>query len=186
VYRGVEPKGQTQITFTGDFADDRVERHALRSLAEVLELRLRDRLREDLGGTYRVGVRQSSSREERRYALSIAFGADPERLADLSAVVFEEIARLKALGPSDLEVTKVRESQRRGRETSLRNNGYWARQLIAAAQYGVEPRDILAYESLIEALDVAAVRAAAARYLPADNYVQVTLYPESRPPGARP
>jgi len=102
---------------------------------------------------------------------------------ELTEAVFVQIDSLQQLGPSQEDIDKVKEMQRRQRETNLRENSYWLGQLVAADRYGLDPRDILIYEQMVEALDVETVQAAAREYLRTDNYVQVSLYPES---GAEP
>ena len=61
VRRGIEPKGTVQILFTGDATWDDEARYALRAAVDVLQIRLREELREDLGGVYGVGVRETSA-----------------------------------------------------------------------------------------------------------------------------
>jgi zinc protease len=179
VYRGIEPKSQTRITFTGPFDWTRENRHAMRSLAAVLRIRLREVLREDLGGTYGVGVSGIPSRNPRQeYSFTVTFGTAPDRLKELSDAVFLQIDSLQSYGPRQEEIDKVKEAQRRQRETDLRENSYWLSQLVAADLYDADPRNILVYEELIEALDIEMIREAAKRYLRTDNYVQVSLYPE--------
>ncbi|MFN8579983.1 MAG: hypothetical protein U0163_03270 [Gemmatimonadaceae bacterium] len=56
VRQGVEPKATTLLFFTGQAELNPAARHALRSLAELLEMQLLDTLRESLGGTYSVSV----------------------------------------------------------------------------------------------------------------------------------
>jgi zinc protease len=147
VRKGLEPKSQTEIIFTGPIDDDREARYVLRAMSEALQLRLRETLREALGGTYSVSVGASASREpESEYSLRIAFGAAPDRVEELVGVVFEHIDSLSASGPSASELARVRETQRRGRETALKENGFWASQLISAARYGTDFRDILTYD----------------------------------------
>ena len=53
---------------------------------------------------------------------------------------------------------------------------------MAAERYGSDPRNILTYEKLIDALTAEDIRRAAALYIRFDNYVQVTLMPESPTP----
>ncbi len=179
VRRGVEPRSQTSIIFTGPFEYIRENRHVLRSLTDVLQIKLRERLREDLGGTYGVSVSQSVERDPvPSYSIQIGFGADPERLEELTAVVFEEMDKLKTHGPVLTDVEKVQEAQRRTRETSLKRNGYWLVQLLYADRFGSDPRDILTYERLIDALTGEMIQDAARQYLRSDNYVRVSLYPE--------
>jgi zinc protease len=180
VHKGMEPKGRTQLVFTGPFQDSREARYALRALGDALEIRLRDVLREDLGGVYGVGVGASSQiAPDTIYSVSIGFGADPARLDELVDSTFTVLRAFQSAGPSDSIVHKVQEAQIRERETSLKQNGYWLGQLVAAQRWGSDPRNILTYDQLIDGLTGATIRDAARRYLRLDNYVQVTLVPES-------
>jgi len=179
VRRGVEPKARTVAVFTGTIDDSRENRYALETLAEVLRIRLRERLREDLGGTYGVDVGAGVQRfPEREYTLRISFGADPARVEELTRTVFAEIDALQQAGPTADELEKVREIQRRDRETSLRENGFWLGQLVFYDQLGLDPGDILSYDTLVRNASVEQIRTAAIRYLRQDNYVLVTLLPE--------
>ncbi len=182
VRRGVEPRSQTTIRFTGPFRYTSAERYALRSLADVMQIRLRDKLREELGGTYSVSVSGMGVRDPySRYLVAIDFGSAPERVNELAGQVFREITALQDSGATAEDVQKVQEIQRRSRETSLRQNGFWLNQLEAAYRDGVDPRDILAYDTLINNLTPATIRTAARTYLHTDNYVQVSLFPENVP-----
>ncbi|MDQ3809491.1 MAG: insulinase family protein, partial [Chloroflexota bacterium] len=179
VKRGVEPKSQTRIVFTGPVKFSRENVYALQSLADVLEIRLRERLREELGGTYGVSVDASAEREpDQEYEITISFGSAPERLQELTEVVFQQIDSLKTVGPAAKDVNKVKETQRRTRETSLRRNDAWAAQLYTYTRNGWDPRGILTYDALVESLTPELVQRTAQQYLNTKNYVQVSLEPE--------
>jgi zinc protease len=183
VRRGLEPKARTQFVFTGPFTDSREHRHAMRSMRDALQIRLREVLREDMGGVYGVGVGASSSIiPDSTFQVTIGFGADPARLDELVEAVLAEIRALQTAGPSDSVLQKVKESQRRSLETSMRENRYWLGQLVAAQRYGSDPRNLLSYDELISALTADDIRRAAQRYIRLDNYVQVTLMPEAPSP----
>ena len=179
VRKGIEPKSQTQIIFTGPFDYERRDRHILASLSAVLDMRLRDVLREDLGGTYGVQVGQSSFDEpEESYSFSVAFSADPGRLEELTRAVFEEIEKLQA-EPVDAEtLAKVKEGQRRSWEDSQTQNGFWLSQIAFTAENEEDFAGIPDYPQLVDALTAEDIRAAARQYLRRDNYVRVSLYPE--------
>jgi zinc protease len=98
--------------------------------------------------------------------------------------VFAQIDSLKAKGATSEDVAKVKETQLRSRETSLKQNGYWLGQLAAYDQNGEDPRGILEYDRRIATLTPAMVREAANRYLNVNNYVQMRLYPEAGPASA--
>ena len=179
VRRGIEPKSRTHIVFTGPFEYSRQNQYLITSLADVLQIRLRERLREELGGTYSVSVTARPERDPvSSFSLQISFGTDPGRLEELAAVVFEEIEGLKTRDSLDADVAKVRESQRRSLETNLKQNNYWLWQLVAADRLGIDPGEALVYDALIERLDAEMIREAARLYLPTQNYVRVSLLPE--------
>ncbi len=179
VHRGVEPQSQTILIFPGSIEYTRLNNYALTSMTEVLNIRLREKIREELGGTYGVSVTASVSRRpDEEYTIAIMFSADPERMEELVEVVFDEIDSLKTTGPTPDYIQKVQESQRRSRETNLRNNSYWMTQLAARYRYGRDPREILTYEAIIEQLTPEMVQDAARKYFNLEHYFRFTLYPE--------
>lgn len=186
VRKGLEPKSQTTIVFTGPFQYDRDHRNALRATAMVLEARLRERLREQLGGTYGVNVNQSSDwRPIQMYQIIVDFGSAPERAEELTRVIFEEIERLKTGAPTDVEVNSVREQLLREFETGTRQNQYWVAQLTFKYRRGEDPGDLPAYPESLEKVTPAVVQEAAKTYLNTGNYVQVRLMPEKQEVGDR-
>ena len=179
VYKGIEPKSQTRMVFTGPFEWTRENRYAIRALSNTLRIRLREVLREDMGGTYGVSAGGSGSRDPVPvYRFSIGFGTAPERLEEMVDAVFLQIDSLQTVGPSQEDIDKVKEMQRREYETDLRDNGFWLGQLAAAERYGLDLRNIITYGEIIDGLTTEMVRQAALRYLRTDNYVRVSLYPE--------
>jgi zinc protease len=179
VRRGLEPKSETTIHFSGPLEYTRANRFAVSSLAEILNIRLREVLREDLGGTYGASASGGASRDPwSSYALSISFGAAPDRVEALGTAVFQEIDSLKANGARQQDVDKVKETLRRSYETNLKENGYWLGQLSAYYRIGDDPRLLLSYPQVIESLTPDLVKQSATRFLRTDNFIQVTLLPQ--------
>ncbi|MBW3628888.1 MAG: insulinase family protein [Gemmatimonadetes bacterium] len=180
VRKGIEAKAATQIVFTGEAEFSRETIYALNAMAQVLQLRLREVLREDRGGTYGASVRAGAAREPRpRYQVSIGFGSDPARVDELTEATFAEIQRLRRDGPSRGDIEKVREMEARSRETELRSNQFWMAQLMSYDQQSWPMVGILRYPEWLAGLDPELVRAPANRYLDLENYVQATLLPEA-------
>ena len=179
-YKGQDPQGQVALIFHGPFTYDRLHRHRLRSLEGVLDIKLREELREERSGIYSAAVQSSASEKpDSTYTISVFFGCDPERAEELIEAVFAEIDSLK--GDEDLSeyIDKVKEQQRRQRETSLEQNGFWLNTLNF--YYSRENEDLLdvhRYTELIDSLTGEDVRQAARHYLD-DRYIQVVLYPEN-------
>lgn len=178
VRKGLEPQSQTQLVFTGDFDYEDESRMAIRLMASALEIRLRETLREDLGGTYSIGVNGGYSRfPEPSYSVGIGFGSDPARRDELLSAVFEEIAVFKAEGPSADDVQKVLEAERRAMETNRESNSWWAGQMLASLFEGLDP-ERLVRDELFGTITAERLREAAITYLDTENYVEVALVPE--------
>ena len=179
IRRGTEPKSQTQLVFTGAFDYTRQNRHVLASLTDILDIRLREVLREDLGGTYGVSVRQTTAGEPwPHYAIHIAFGSAPERLDSLTQMVFQVVEEIQTRGPSPGDLNKVKEGQRRNYEKGLRENSFWLQQLLTRSENREDLRLVLSYPALVDSLSAEQIRAAARTYLPANRYVRISLFPE--------
>ena len=181
VRRGIEPKAQTQIVFSGDFPYSRQERFVLRALGDVLDIRLREELREALGGTYGVSVSPSSTKVPRQeYTFSISFGSAPDRVQQLVDAIFAEIDSLARRGALEKDLAKIRENVIRSRETELKENGFWLGQLVGYEQNGEDFSGFVDPSDLLPLLTPEKIKAAAARYLDPKNYVRVTLLPETK------
>jgi zinc protease len=186
VRRGMEPRARTALVFTGPAEFSREATVEATGLAEALQIRLRERLREDLGGTYGVSVSGGVARDPYpRYSVSVSFGSAPERVDELTAVVFAVIDSMRAQGPTRDELDKVREASRRSKETSLRENDFWMGQLMAYDRMGWDVR-MIDDAPLSATLTVERVRDAARRYLDRSRYVQVSLVPEAGAPATAP
>ncbi|HEU0013004.1 MAG TPA: insulinase family protein [Longimicrobium sp.] len=179
VRRGMEAKARTTLVFSGPAEFSREARWDLAALGDALEIRLREKLREDLGATYGVSAYGGVSRDPRpEYQFVVDFGSAPDRVDELVGVVLAEIDTVRAGGvPADV-VEKVREAHRRTKEISLRENPWWLTALMDYERYGWDPRTI-DDPPLTAALTAEAIRDAARRYLDPGRYVHVTLLPEA-------
>ena len=180
VYRGIESKSYVNLTFTGLSVYNQVNRLNLYLMTEVLRIQLRERIREDEGGTY--GVRIQSRllhypREE--YSVEIEFGCNPDRVEDLVRAVREEITQLQHAGPASANLVKVKEIYRRQRELQLKENGFWLSALDQYLSNGEDPRMLLETMRLVDSTTIDNIRAAAGEFLRGDQYIQVVLYPEN-------
>ena len=183
VEKGREPRAQTVLSFFADPDPDPVAQEIVAETTDVLDIALRDILREALGQTYSVNVGLSEPLPQRGAGhIQIRFGSAPENAEAMTDRVLKEIARLQKEGPTADLVNRAKESARRTYETSMRDNGYWLRRLSAIQLLGGKPDDLLTRGQRIDAITPAAVHDAFIRYFPLDRYTVATLVPE---PAAR-
>lgn len=182
VARGIEPKSLTEIVFHGPFEWSPENAHALGSLADYLRIRLREEMREEEGGTYFVRVSANPQRwPDEEMSLSISYGSDPGRAEELESILREEVEEVRA-GEVDAEdFEKVRETQRRALETSLRENDWWADRLEDLVFHDLDVAAILDRENRIEGLEPEDI-VEAARWIDPGRYVEVRLVPAEEDP----
>ena len=168
------------MIMTGEATWDDRERRMMGVLDKVLETKLREVLREDLGGTYGVSVGASLSRfPYERFQVSISFGCDPERAGELIEMVHVQLDSLSTFGISEEYIVKYRETTLNEHKIGLEQNGYW----LASIQYydrnGLDHRIIpTGLPDFARSVTAEDFLAAARKYLKRDNLVTVVLYPE--------
>ena len=179
VHKGQEPQSQVAIIFHGDYDYTRSNRYILRALSDVLDIRLREELREKRSGIYSASVQSGSTRlPDGQFTLSIFFGCDPARAEELTQAVFDDIEQIQ----NGLDLTsymdRIKAQHLRSREVSLETNGYWLDQIrFYFDNTNEDYLDIYRYEKLVDKLTAEDIREAA-RSLLGEQYVQVTLLPE--------
>jgi zinc protease len=178
VHIGIEPRSNTVWVFSGEMDWSRGESLALTVAGEVLQIRLRERVREQLGGTYaiQVGTRSTASPDP-DFLFFVIFGSDPDRVEELLGEVEVEMDWLRNGGEQSYLDT-VKELLRTNREEDLRDNSFWLDRISNTKQQGDAFEAVSQYDVRLDELTLEQVAAAATRYLNMDRFVRVVLYPE--------
>jgi zinc protease len=180
VLRGQEPRARTVVSFYAEPPLEEHEQSRVEAAADVLQITLRDILREELGETYGVSVglvQQLPQRGAGRIAVS--FGGAPDRIDGMVNRVMQEVKRLQQEGPSDDLTTRAKETARRTWQTAQRQNGYWLGRLQSAKLLDRDPHLILTREERIDAITPQNLHEMFKQYFPLDRYTVVTLVPEN-------
>ena len=183
IYMGIAPKTSVAIVLSGPFEYDPSQALKMRTVALLLQSRLFDTIRQDLGGTYSITATIESQKVPRpQYAVRIEWTCDPARTDVLVQKVWEEIAYVRDLRLSPQQLMLVRESLLREYERSSQDNGYVLNAIARDYQDdgGQTLADIDHVPDQIGALTAASIREAAQTYLKADNSVTVIQAPERR------
>jgi zinc protease len=183
VEKGIEPKSRAAIVFSGPFVFDQSQRVAIRAMSEILQTRLLEIVREELGGTYSITVGPGFQKFPRQqYSINIMFGSSPERTDELIKRVFQEIEKFKAEGPTEKQLNDEKEALIREFETNSKQNAYLLNQISLRFYHGEDPAGVWLVPDFYRKLDAAAVKEAAKTYLNTDSFVKVTLFPEKKSP----
>ena len=181
VRMGTEPRAVTRLVFAGEMAWSRTESVTLQALSSVLQIRLRELLREELGGVYSVSVTRSAKLlPDPEYKVQVSFSSDPARADEMLEAVFSVVEWLSGGGEQSY-LDKFKEGVRTARDESFRTNFHWldaiARVVHRGERFSVITRT--SYDQRLDALTLEQVAAAARRYLRRDRYVRVLLLPET-------
>lgn len=181
VHKGVEPKANTIIDFTGACESSPETRFAIRALTELFQIKINETLREQLGGAYSPSVGGGCNKIPRQeYSITVQFNSAPDNVEKLTKSVFALIDSLKKLPPSQADVDKVKEQLIRSREVDVKQNAYWLNNILGREQAGEEISTLLGpYDAMIRGLTPAQIQQAAQKYFDVNNYARFILLPEA-------
>ena len=183
VRKGIAPKSEVAIVFSGPFQYDDANLLALQTMNLLLQSRLNDAIRQELGGTYNISVTSNTARYPRpEYRVRIDWTCDPARVDSLVRRVFTEIDYLRTTLLSPELVARVREVLLRDVEQNSQENGYFLNQIARKYEDGDSANvgAVMQQSSQIMALSGYGIQLAAVTYLDTRNYVKVTLMPEGQ------
>jgi zinc protease len=175
------PRSETLLAFDGSFPTEPAEylgeRQRLSALTLVLERRLRDRLREQLGGTYGVAVEGGTYRlYGEHFRVLVFFQSAPERMRELSREMWGILDSVRTRGATAAELAMAVRMQRRQLETQLQSNQFWLERMQLYNRLGV-PLDRIVSPYPADHVTPKELEAAAGKYLPKTAFIQLTNVP---------
>jgi len=174
------PKASVFINLNGPVKYDYETRMAMRAIDHILELRYTETIREEQGGSYGVGVRQSVEEyPESRFGISVNFDCDPANADKLKGIVYDEVKKLYTEGPKQEDLMKAREYFLKTREENLKENSYWLRSLEHNHYHGENIFATENYEEVVKSLTVNDIKKAAENYLKDANTVEIVMKPKN-------
>lgn len=181
VYKGKEDKASVRMILSGDYVYSEDTNNQLDALAEVLQIKLIERLREEESGVYSPGAFVSYSKYPRnRYSFTIAFGCAPQNIDKLVAATQDEINKIKKNGAQAADIEKFVAEEKRNTEIQLKDNGFWSGYLSSKYQNNEDPKDVLHYVDSLKKITPESLKAAANKYLSGNNFIKFVLLPEKK------
>jgi zinc protease len=181
IVKGKDNKSTVRMSFTGTTNYSDLEATQLDQVANVLQIRLREILREDQGGVYGVGVSANINREPiNSYSITISFGCAPENVEKLTNLVMDEIKNMKANGGTQNNIEKVIAEDTRGMELQVKENNYWLYNLQDKYYFNEDPKIILEDQAMVKKLTVERTKEIADKYFNTENMAKLVLMPESK------
>jgi len=155
------------------------ENFRIHALAEVMNIKIIESLREDLGGIYGGGMYGTMNKYPyNNYSLGITIPCGPENVDKLIAATHAEIEKVKKDGPSEADLNKVKETWKQQYLVNVKDNGFWARHILQSVEIGSDPERVLSYPKRVDALTPKDIQSVAKKYLDMNMYLQFVLNPE--------
>ncbi|MGE5427928.1 MAG: M16 family metallopeptidase, partial [Methylococcaceae bacterium] len=147
---------------------------------DVLDLRYLDEIREKEGGTYGVRVSTSYSKfPKEKKNLSLSFDTDPDKAQYLKSILFREIDKIAANGPTTEDLDKVIKNLLKNREQSKLHNNYWMSALTTYYLYGYNPADPKNFEEILAKVTPAKVQEFVKTFLSKADVVDIIFKPKA-------
>ena len=180
VKKGIEKKSSVRLVFAGNFDWNIKTNYNISSAMSMLNVRLREVLREDKGGVYGVGAYPILIKTPKQeYKINVMFGCNPDRVDELIQAVVDQMKIMQDSLPTDKYMTKVKETQKREYEVNLKDNRFWLNNVLNLAYTNeIDPKFVLERPKWVEALSPQDIQNTAKKYFKTDNYLKFVLYPE--------
>jgi zinc protease len=180
IKKGKDPKSLITMIWSGDADYNSKERTSLRALIEVLNIKVIEKLREELGGMYSGGLNADiQKRPYGHYSISAMIPCGPENVDKLTNALLDIIKNAQQNGVSQTDLDKVKETWKKQYRVSMQTNDAWLSGLSQAFIDNENPEKILEFENRVDSLSLADLKNAAQKYFDMKNYIKAVLYPEN-------
>lgn len=168
------PKATVLTLYTGNCKYNLRNSIMMSIVDQVLNLVYTEKVREQEGGTYGVGVQGELSKfPKEEFELQVFFQTDPAKKDKLTNIIFNEATALAKNGPSEANLTKVKEYILKEQKEKMKENGYWLGNINEFIFTGV---DMTAnYEATVNSITAADIKAFAQSLLSQKNRIEVTM-----------
>ena len=162
------------------FAERYKEAKLLKSLGEILSIKLIEKLREEESGVYGVGARGSISKfPYGSFNFTISFPCGPENVIKLKDAALAEVQSIIDNGPLEKDVAKIKEAQLLEYKENLKKNRYWINSLKNADYNKKDKSKIIGLTKEIDDISAIAIQNIAKKYL-SNGHILAILYPENQ------
>ncbi len=168
------PKVTNFVIYSGKAAYTEKNKIMMMMMIQILDLVYTEKVREDEGGTYGVGVYGGISKYPTpEFLLQIMFDTAPSKTAKLMEIIFAEAEKLGTEGPSVENLNKVKEFLLKKHAENLKENRYW---LSTIDEYEFTGVDMAAnYDQIVSSITVKDIQKLAKTLFSQKNRIQVSM-----------
>lgn len=180
VKKGAEKQSLIIASYNGEIPYTESFKLGTEALAEVLNIKVIEEMREKLGSIYSGGYYGNVVKYPYpHYNLSMQLPCGPESVDKLLQAASEEIITLKEKGPDAKDLDKVKNQWKESYKTESKENGFWTEALVDIMFWGEDKNITLQYESMVDKLTTKDIQQVAKQIFNGKNEFMSILYPEN-------
>ena len=154
------------------------EKVNLSAANNIIDMIYTDTLREEEGGTYGAQSMTSTNKYPvDREIIQVYFDTNPSSADKLRELALAGLKKLATEGPTDEQMTRVKENFKKNVPEKRIQNNYWMDVINHWYRFGKEDYDA-AYEAAVNNLSADGVRNAVANILASGNYGEIVMSPD--------
>jgi zinc protease len=179
VRRGEDKQSQVLLEFTGEAPMRPIETIRLDILCDVIQIRILEKLRQEMGGIYSATIRPAFyKRPYEHYEIGIRFVCGPENADKLTQAVLDIINDVRENGVDAKYLNAVKEMALKHQAGRMGTNEYCLSLLSAAWINQEDPEWVNSFHEDVNAIRSNDLKATANRYFNMNNYLKEILLPE--------
>jgi len=134
------PKVTCYTIFSGDMEYTRKNQLTMQALNDVMDIVYTEKIREDEGGTYGVGVQGNLSlRPKETFMFLIGFDTNKEMYEKLMGIAIAELQNVANEGPRPEDLKKVKEFLVKKHSEDMESNRYWMSCIQSVERDNINP-----------------------------------------------
>ena len=179
VKKGAASQGQVTISFTGDAHYDETDVIKLNLLIAIINVRIFQQLREEMGGTYNASMNAVfNKRPYEHYSVTARIPCAPENTGRMSAALFDLINQARDNGVDKDLMDKLKQNMKNHHAGQMKTNEYWLGSLSHSWIDGEDPSWMNDFYKIVDGISAKDLKETAKKYLNTSNYIKVELLPE--------
>jgi zinc protease len=177
-YKGAEDKSLILQVYNNEVPYTEDLELKAQALAEIINIKVIDDLREKLGAIYGGGISITVSKYPyNNFSAILQLPTGPKTVDTLLTSFKAEIDKLKQSGPEQTDLDKVKKSWIEKYRTQVKENATWSGKLYNIYFQESDPQRFLSYEKFVNALTVADIKAVANLLFNGKNMITAVQYP---------
>ncbi|WP_316825950.1 insulinase family protein [Pedobacter miscanthi] len=178
VYLGSENKASVRLVYSGDYPYSPQNNLFLKALADILHVKVLERLREAESEVYSPSVQASYVKyPQNRFSINVVFGCAPKNVDHLITGISEEMDKVLKGGITEVDIQKFKASYAKNVELALKDNSFWLNYLAGQIENNEPLPEVLDHSVILDKINAENLQQASKIFFDQKNLIKFILLP---------